>query len=290
MITEAIDFKKELESAKKRISYESKTLKSFGLYNYLNDGRSNLILDCRYIKSSEDKQDCILRGCYLFQEFNGIKNFKFENTVRLILILNKDQNLKEDNELEELRSLIKSTSEIKEIFTIQEDFNAFQSKYSFFFLKKDSTENLKQIAYLKYPFMIVENLLFCGNFFNSRNLTQIELLGIKSIIGLMKEEDLELKKKFNNYNFFEVDEANHSEIEIREILDLIDIEIEAGNIPIMLYCFSGQASSLIVAVAYLIKTKKWNINFATAYIMKLCNVNNFQSWLYTQLNRIDFKK
>ena len=45
MITEGIDFAKELDLAKKRISLECKEIKSFSLYNYLNDGKYNLILD-----------------------------------------------------------------------------------------------------------------------------------------------------------------------------------------------------------------------------------------------------
>ena len=203
--------------------------------------------------------------------------------------MDKEQNLKIDKNLEELRLFIKNSQEIKEIFSIRESFNNFQSKFRFFFLKRDSSTSLKQIASVTYPSMIVDNILFCGSFFNSRNYSQIQLLGIKSIIGLMKENDEQIKKHFDNYNFFEVDEANHSEIEISDIISLIESEIEIGKTPILLYCFSGQTCSLVVAIAYLMKTKKWNINFATAYIMKICNIRNFPGWLYTQLNRINFK-
>ena len=290
MITEGIDFAKELDLAKKRISLECKEIKSFSLYNYLNDGKYNLILDCRNFKdSTENPGELLIRDSFLLADYIKNSNFKLECNTRLILIMDKEQNLKIDKNLEELRLFIKNSQEIKEIFSIRESFNNFTSKFRFFFLKRDSSTSLKQIASVKYPSMIVDNILFCGSFFNSRNYSQIQLLGIKSIIGLMKENDEQIKKHFDNYNFFEVDEANHSEIEISDIISLIESEIEIGKTPILLYCFSGQTCSLVVAIAYLMKTKKWNINFATAYIMKICNIRNFPGWLYTQLNRINFK-
>ena len=102
----------------------------------------------------------------------------------------------------------------------------------------------------------------------------------------MKESDKELSELYgNNYRNFKHEEINHDEIEYNEIYEYINKQINNKNIPILIYCFSGQSASIAVACVFLMKYKKWSIEFSIGYMMKISPIINIPSWLFTQLQR-----
>jgi len=121
-------------------------------------------------------------------------------------------------------------------------------------------------------------------------LIQLDKLGIQSIVCLAAKEDSELKKIFGNLEHFEVDEENHSEIDYLDIIDHLRSEIEHKKTPIMIYCFSGKSVSIAVTIAFLMWYKKWPLQLATGYLLKVVPNVNLPSWLFTQLSRINFKE
>ena len=74
-------------------------------------------------------------------------------------------------------------------------------------------------------------------------------------------------------------------IEYNEIYEYINKQINNKNIPILIYCFSGQSASIAVACVFLMKYKKWSIEFSIGYMMKISPIINIPSWLFTQLQR-----
>ena len=264
---ETIDFNNMLKETKKRISLDYKQIKKMSLYNFLNDNVRNIIIDCR--SEYESKQN--IEGGKLRDSFNidlNLTGYESKENSRLILIIDNEKNLKTDEDLSVIRKFIENEEKIeKGIFVIfDSDYQKFVKDFDFFLLNDDSNDLKLQLSKTNFPLMILDNLLYTGNFLNSKNFHQINNLRIGSIISLLNEEDIELKKNFKNSYFIEANEQTHSEIDFLDIIDSIEIEIEKKNTPILIYCFSGQSISLAVCIAFLMKSKKWSIEFATGFI------------------------
>lgn len=275
---------------KMRMDIEHKSIKFHNFYNFLNDGVSNLIIDCRTSQDDEySKQGRKLVNSYDLKifSFDDYKEQKSSHFIRLILIIDDKCDIKTDTALENLRSFIKDYNNINSIYTIfNENFINFQAKFSFYFLNEYSAIELdKTIANSNFPLMILDNTVFLGNYLNSKNKFQLELLGIKTIISLLKEKDDLLESNFDNYNFFESDEPNHGTIDFLEIVDCAIENINQNNSPILVYCFSGQTISIAVCIALLMKYKNWSLMLSTAYMMKIIPEFKIPPWLYSQLNK-----
>jgi hypothetical protein len=284
---EALEFKNLLEKSKQRYALETKQIKRMALYNYLNDNIPTTVIDCRRL---DLENISLIRDSYHSKNF-PFNNIKFKSGIRLILVLEEDHDLKISEELESLRTYIKNEDMIeKGIFEIKNnDFQKFISEFKCFLVNNKSDELTINLARTSFPLMVLDNFLYVGNFMNSKNIYQLKVLNFGSIISLLKTEDSDLKKLFNNYNFFEVDEEKHSEIDFNEIIELIESEKQNQKGPVLIYCFSGQSVSLAVCIAYLTKYKKWSLEFSTAYMMKIFPNLKIQAWLYTQLLRTNFK-
>ena len=272
------------KQVKMRLELQSKSIKVHSFYNFLNDGLQNLIIDCR--KNNNAKEKLI--------NSEEINNFSFDNFnenrsnyhFRLILIIENDCDIKTEENFEGLRNFIKSNNNIISIYTINnENFHTFKNKFPIFFLCQESKEIAKILAQSTFPLLILDNILYLGNYLNSKNKSQVNSLGIKSIISLLKEEDILLKENFNNYFFFESDEVNHGNLEFKEIIKRIENQIKENQTPILIYCFSGQTLSVAACIAILMKIKKWNLMLATAYMMKIVPDLKIPNWLNFQLNK-----
>ena len=261
-----INMKEMYQQTKQRMNLESRQIKKMMLYNYINDPIETVIFDCR--------------------EKENLKNFpSIKPNSRLILILNDTENLKSEN-LKEISEKIKNNDNIsKGLFhIINSDYLLFLNDYPFL--------NIKNIDIINLPLCVLNNILYIGNFINSKNKKTLSLLKFKTIISLMKEPDKELGNLLgSNYRNFKHEESNHDEIDYNEIYDFISEEISNNNIPILIYCFSGQSGSIASAIAFLMKYKKWSIEFSIGYLMKISPTINIPSWLYTQLLRFnDYEK
>ena len=252
--------KEMYQQTKQRMNLESRQIKKMMLYNYINDPIETVIFDCR------DKEN--------------LKNFpSIKPNSRLILILNDTENLKSEN-LKEISEKIKNNDNIsKGLFhIINSDYLLFLNDYPFL--------NIKNIDIINLPLCVLNNILYIGNFINSKNKKNLSLLKFKTIISLMKESDKELSELYgDNYRNFKHEEINHDEIEYNEIYEYINKQINNKNIPILIYCFSGQSASIAVACVFLMKYKKWSIEFSIGYMMKISPIINIPSWLFTQLQR-----
>jgi hypothetical protein len=287
MQSESIDINKMLERSKKRLAFESKSIKKMALYNFLNDGLANLIIDCRKDFENNIKQE----GGYIRNSFHmqtiKLNEIALKTPTRLILIMNDSNDLKTDESLDYLRAYIKEQDLIDSIYIInQDDYREFVLKCPFFLINKDSDSLKVQIASTSFPLLVIDGIIYTGNFLNSKNIYQLKELDIKCIISMLKEKDFDLHNYFLNTHHIETDEVGHGEIDFNEAIDLINSEIQASNIPILIYCFSGQSLSIALCIAYLMKTKNWSLEFSTAYMMKIQPNLKLPSWLYTQLQRL----
>ena len=275
----AINYKQLYESTKKRMNLESKQIKKLLLYNYLNDSNITTIL-FNYIQNDNNKNK---------DNFSELE--KIKSSFRLILILNNNTKL---TDYKNISNFIKNNDNINSIYYIYEnEYNIFLSEYKNIF-------NITNLNFnnFHYPFLILSNkILYLGNFINSKNKKTINDLNIKSVISLMTEKDKDLENYFgdNNYRNFYFDESNHSELDFNEILDYIFKLInnntnENNNLPILIYCFSGKTASITVCAAFLMKYKKWTIEFSIGYLMKIISsFENIPSWLYMQLMKLKEK-
>jgi hypothetical protein len=288
----AIDFKALLASSKKRLTLDFKQIKKVNMYNYLNDGVNTILVDCRpnYEENCKNENG-YLRNSYWMNNFPK-SNIEVKTNTRLILIIQDSSDIKNGEEFILMRNFIQNEDKLDKglFFIYNTDYQIFIKQYPWFLINKESSEIDIQLAQTQHPLIILDGILYCGNFFNSRNLFQINNLNIQSIIALLNEEDKDLKEKFGNYTCFEVDEQSHEEFDYTEIIDHIDEEISYDKKPILLHCFSGQTLSLAACIAYLMKHKKWQLEFATAYIMKIYPGFNIPPWLYTQLLRVNLDK
>lgn len=285
-----IDIKKTYEATKKRMSLETKIIKSMSIYNFLNDTLPNLFIDCRdnFEEKFKLEKECYILNSFVLKKF-PYTTVKIKPDTRLVLIMNEKQSLKEDKELEKLREYIKNENNIKELY-VTNDYSKFTEKYPYLLINDNSSKEELLLAQTNYPIMILDDLLYIGSFFNSKNLTQIEKLGIKTIVTLAANPDTELKKKFENLEHFEVDEEGHGEIDYLDIIFHLQCEIEKKNTPIMIYCFSGKSVSVAVIIAFLMRFKKWPLQLATGFLLKLVPNCNLPAWLFSQLSRIDFSE
>jgi atypical dual specificity phosphatase len=269
------------------MNLDFKQIKKMLFYNYLNDNIPSLIIDCR--NNYFDRQN--IEGGKIRESYN-IDNFKssnLKNETRLILILDNCEDFNQYSLLEELRNFIKSDDKINQIYiVIDKDYQEFIKSFPFFLINSNTNFLSIQIASTSHPLIILDNLLYIGNFLNSKNLHQLKDLNIKCIISMLNEPDIELDKIFSNYNHFECNEIGHSEIEFDLILDFMINEIQSNNSPILLYCFSGQTISIAICIAFLMKFKKWSLQFAIAYVMKIFPFLKIPSWLYSQLLKLNF--
>ena len=262
-----INMKEMYQQTKQRMNLDSRQIKKMMLYNYINDSIETVIFDCR------NKEN--------------LKNFpEIKQNSRLILILNDNENLKNSDNLKEISEKIKESDNISKglYHIINSDYDLFLKDYPYL--------NINNLDNIHLPLCVLNNILYIGNFINSKNKKTLSLLKFKTIISLMKEPDKELGDLLgSNYRNFKHEESNHDEIDYNEIYDFISEEISNNNIPILIYCFSGQSGSIASAIAFLMKYKKWSIEFSIGYLMKISPTINIPSWLYTQLLRFnDYEK
>jgi hypothetical protein len=259
-----IDMNEMYKNMKQRYSLDTKQIKKLLLYNYLNDQINTIVIDCRKIDSLTLPS-------------------KIKTSSRLILILNDNDNIKQNDKLKPVCEFIKQNDDITNgIFHIfNKEYLTFLNEYSFLYhvgiINKD---------YL--PLCVVNGVLFVGGFINSKNKKNLANLKIKSIVSFMKEPDKELNEMYRGcYRNFTHEEAKHDEVEFKDIVDYLMEEIERKQIPILIYCFSGQTTSIAVATAFIMKYKKWPLELAVGYVMKLTPCINVPAWLYTQLQRVN---
>lgn len=139
---------------------------------------------------------------------------------------------------------------------------------------------------IKLPLCAINDILYIGNFINSKNKQSLSLLKVKTIISLMKEPDKELAETFlDNYRNFKYEEINHDELEFQDIIDYIAKQINDKQTPILLYDFAGKCAAPAVAAIYLMESKKWSLDLSMGYILKLSPNFDFPSWIYMQLQR-----
>jgi hypothetical protein len=274
---------------KMRLEIQSKSIKFHSFYNYLNDGLKNVIIDCRLNNNNEKEK---LIGIEKLNNFssNNFNDRKFNYKFRLILIIENDCDIKNDKNFEGLREFIKTNNNIILIFNInRENFSLFKNKFPIFFLREESQEmDIERIvAQSTFPLLILDNILYLGNYLNSRNKSQLNCLGVKSIISLLKEEDIILKENFENYFFIETDEVNHGNLEFYDVIEIVENQIKENNTPILIYCFSGQTLSVAASIAILMKIKKWNLMLASAYMMKIIPDFKIPNWLDYQLKKFN---
>jgi protein tyrosine phosphatase (PTP) superfamily phosphohydrolase (DUF442 family) len=254
----AINYQNLYKSMKIIQTLDSKRIKKMLFYNYINDPIESMIFDCR-------------------TNFD-IKSFPvLKNNSRLILILKDNDDIKTSPNLEAIREKIKENENITALFHIfNTDYNDALKTYPFLFMKNR----------IDLPLCAINDILYIGGFINSKNKQTLELLKIKTIISLMKEPDKELTSSFgDNYKNFKHEEAKHDEIEFGDLSDFVMEQINNKNTPVLIYCFSGNTSSLGAAVAVIMKYKKWPLELSLGYVIKLSPTIEIPPWLYMQLMR-----
>ncbi len=273
-----INFKKLYDATKQRITYETKPIKKLLFYNYINDDINTLIVDCRNTPIN-------------YPSINTSDNKVAKIAYRIIFIVRDNANIKTDSELESARNYLRDHDELTlGIFTIFEtNYKEFIVDYPF--MSDVNYSSISNYCNFHLPICVLNKIIYVGGFINSKNKKNLSLLGIKTVVSIMGENDKELSDMFGeNYRNFENDESIHDEVEFTDITDFIMEQISKNQTPVLVYCFSGKSSSLAAIAAFLMVFKKWPLQFAVGYVLKLSPSLDMPSWLFTQLARWDSNK
>ena len=280
------------------MTYQIKKIKELTLYNLINDTKPYFIIDYRFFytseeeKNKEDDQKSIRSEVIRKEEFDiNYKCITLKNmSTRIILIVNDEETLKieKNEEYELLRQFITlNLNNISKVYSIEDtDYLDFKSFYPFYFVNYKTDQNEILLSKTHFPLCLLDGILFCGSFMNSRNLKQLRALGIKSIIGLTEPDD-NLKNEFKEgvVSYYTVKEDLKGEVEFSEIVKQFNLEMDEDCYPVFVYCFSGKTLCIAACIAILMKYKKLNLMAATAIVMKVVPDYNLPTWLYSQLQR-----
>lgn len=295
-----IDMKEMYKNMKEKALLKGKQIKQFLLYNFLQDSIPTIVLDLR--KEVEGKDSGRLINYHTQDSFTLLNYSKdIKPQTRLVSIIENNAKLDEILDREDqvkVKYIIGKCSNIEKLFYIEsEDYKEFTSIYGFLLISDKSSDIDRTLVQTNFPMCIIDGILFCGSFIQSRNLHQLKLLNIHSIIGVTKEDE-KLRKKLtnkdaefvvNDVTFFPVDEENKGEIDFDEVYKQFVLELEDNNCPILIYCFSGKTVSVATCIMILMRFRKLNLLAATAIMMKIMPDFKLPPWLFSQLQRLKIK-
>lgn len=286
-MVEPINYNELYKTTKDTFLIKSTRIKENSLYNIVNTDLPFKFVDFRS-KVGELNEGSVKGTIHSTVENYNIDFPKIGSNTRVIVILNEEWiHLEKDEYYQQLRELFKQFAfNIAKIYTIEhKDYGVFMASCQFLFSKSLSSDSELILAKTLFPLSIIPDMLYSGGFMNSRNLMQLNALGIRTLIGFT-QPDNGLKNQFKGeVMFFPVDEEKHDEIEFSEIVRQYEQLIENKEQPVLVYCFSGKTVSLAVCIAILMKIKKMNLLAATAQIMKINKDFKLPNWIYSQLQR-----
>ena len=142
---------------------------------------------------------------------------------------------------------------------------------------------LLEMLGLKYPvkeyYACVSSSLWRGSRIQSEaTISDLEIIGIKSIINLCAERDLDgnLWKKFKLFRIRILDNTVPS---IKQINEFLSIVANSANQPVYVHCEAGKGRTGVMVACYRIKVEGWTnqeaIEEAKKYGMVLKNQINF---------------
>lgn len=260
-------------------------------FNQINDN-CKIISGVNNIKSQEISSKEINKDLQteIEDETFNHKTLLLMTNVKIIIIHNDDADF-QSKEFQNLRKYLEITElKIDKLYSInQTSYDEFLKYYGFFIVNSNTPKKEKLLAETNYPLNIIDGILFCGGFFNSRNLLQHQNLGIKSIIGLTAPDE-ELIARFKGCcNYITVQEDKKESIDFNEAYKYFQLELDENNYPILVYCFSGKTMSIALCIFILMKYKKLNLMGATAVMLKIIPDLKLPQWLYSQLQRVTVK-
>eukprot|EP01017_Pseudomicrothorax_dubius_P010675 TRINITY_DN13842_c0_g1_i2.p1 TRINITY_DN13842_c0_g1~~TRINITY_DN13842_c0_g1_i2.p1 ORF type:complete len:189 (+),score=51.37 TRINITY_DN13842_c0_g1_i2:60-569(+) len=135
-------------------------------------------------------------------------------------------------------------------------------------------------SFCKFPIEVLENELFVGDVFhanNRRQLKDLKIINIFDVSGNCKVEFPEV-----NYHGVEIDQERDSLNEIDTLCAQIKAEVDAGNKPVLLYCKDGM-KAVGIAIAYLMFSRKMDVNRASLIIFSRVSNVEINKKLYTQI-------
>jgi len=188
---------------------------------------------------------------HLEQSFAKIKesNPKESDTLRRILIIPAKIT---DPNLKNIATLINSSNKDAQVAILKNGIEQFKSKFPFLFIKNGCSEAEYGISASRFPSIVSDNKLYIGNFLNACATKQLDLLGIKTLIGITPGPVSKMDKKFKYLHFPFMDNKNERQIYLLDFESIVNSITEsiARNEKVMVFSMVFFRSSIIKNVEW----------------------------------------
>ena len=261
------------------------------MYNMLNDGAMKpfihdqfnlLILDSRDLKYYSENHVITAKHHASFMA-NSNLTMRLSNYQMVILYGNI---LYDDQDTRELLCVQEDLREYtaNDILILKDGFDSFLKEYPFLCTDRDIDTIADRKLLLSYPSVIIDKQLYQGRGDQATNGKIISLLHITHIVNISTEHKNAFpnKLKYLKLVLEDVCETNLFE-HFRKTSDFINNAISNGG-RVFVHCNQGISRSSTITLAYLMRFKKWKLDYAftTLKARRSCSCPN--SGFFKQLS------
>ena len=252
-----------------KIFDEELLLSSYDLYNILNDGSFKpyihdplnlLIVDTR---SEEEFKKLHVVTAKHHSVVLSDSNFTM-NLAHYGMIVLYGGNVKGNLELKKFSEIHASVCEyvVADVCVVRETFDAFKSVCPFLCTEADVSSTWERRALIIYPSVVVDGCLYQGRGDQATDERVINALGITHIVNITIEHRNAFPNKIKYLRLTLEDVAETNLLRhLRTTSGFIEKAINKGG-RVLVHCNLGVSRSSTVTLAYLMKTKGWNLEKA----------------------------
>jgi len=239
------------------------------LYNILNDGAMKpfihdpyniLILDSRDLQYYVSSHVVTAKHHAQFMASSNLM-INLSSYSMVVVYSNSLQNDRDTNELINLINDIKEYT-VLDILVLKEGFDIFSTTYPFLCTEKTIDSIADRKLLVSYPSIILDHELYQGRGDQATNSQIVQVLNITHIVNITTEHKNAFPNKIKYLKLVLEDVSKTNLYEhFNKTCDFINNAICNGG-RVLVHCNQGVSRSSTVSLAYLMKYKKWDLNFA----------------------------
>ncbi len=143
---------------------------------------------------------------------------------------------------------------------------------------------VEQYKYFLMPASHIIDNIYLGSAFNASNLLQLNNQNIKCIVNVTSE----ISNYYENYNedfdYYNYNVLDSNMDSIHSIFaPVMDVLEKNKDKNILVHCFMGSSRSAVIVLLYLIKVKKFSLEYALEYLKKKRKIININTTFFEEL-------
>ena len=239
------------------------------MYNMLNDGAMKPFIHDPFNLLIIDSRDLdYYAPCHVITAKHHARimsddNFSLtlSNYSMIIIYGNEVRNDRDTKELANLQSEIREYV-AGDILVLKDGFSCFQSLYPFLCTDREIQSIADRKLLTAYPSAVLENELYQGRGDQATNENIVNLLKITHIVNITMEHKNAFpgKVKYLKLVLEDVSDTNLFD-HFYKTSDFIHAAISKGG-RVLVHCNQGVSRSSTITLAYLMRFKKWNLEYA----------------------------